>query len=488
MDVEDIHLPKSDLQEILNLENEGKIIQIKRNTNEKRASLPVKLMIGDGIDWLALITFPITRMNGVYSAKVVKVQPSIRRLIQNLPMVTGLGIKNDVTGIEETYSLISDEPVFFRGFVELEPLAAMAGYHLQARNMTAMSLNILGMAVNKVVSVADGTWGLPFNTLAKAFQIYANADIKFGFLTYNVLTYALHTEFFPDPEVICYLTSSTQYEFSEMFLEFILNSVKQTTTYMPEFLESETREQLIMSIKLFSSSGKVSKNVNTATLAMLNMKPQVPTITAGGPRYLHQAREWSLVQYQILREEMANTHPHMFERKLEPDELLYVRFGRLNLKECDNSKPITRGNRNSLLVVNEKYHDTLLNFEDMEFSHKNLLKAADDANRPLTELLLEWTRIEPQEVNRFFEHCHVDPNFAKLYKKVYEAMRLQYMRTTNDDPVVVRAMEDIIDYEHREAKDWVNQHINQLQEELEIMKNFQKKINTESRKGRNADR
>ena len=62
--------------------------------------------------------------------------------------------------MEEFYSLVSGEEVrVVRGLIDLTPLAILAGYKSQSRNMTAMGVHVLETLLNKNVStgVLDGS-------------------------------------------------------------------------------------------------------------------------------------------------------------------------------------------------------------------------------------------------------------------------------------------------------------------------------------------
>ena len=75
INMKDFHIPLQDLKQIFDGEQEGKEIKIRNYSKDKKASLPSKLMLGDGIRWLALISLPIQQHNGSYHAMVSKLQP-----------------------------------------------------------------------------------------------------------------------------------------------------------------------------------------------------------------------------------------------------------------------------------------------------------------------------------------------------------------------------------------------------------------------------
>ena len=60
----------------------------------------------------------------------MEVQPELLELIRDIPICTGLGVRRDIKGIEEFYSIISGKDVEMLGFINLNSLAIAAGYKL----------------------------------------------------------------------------------------------------------------------------------------------------------------------------------------------------------------------------------------------------------------------------------------------------------------------------------------------------------------------
>ena len=53
----------------------------------------------------------------------------------------------DVVGIEQFYTMISGENVELNGFVDLSAMSAAAGFQLRARNMAALGVQVVGLAL-----------------------------------------------------------------------------------------------------------------------------------------------------------------------------------------------------------------------------------------------------------------------------------------------------------------------------------------------------
>ena len=96
-------------------------------------------MFGDGLTWTGIISLPYKRdKNGDYLICRIIVQPRLLEVLKDLPVCTGVGVRRDVVGIEEFYSILSGKTVELNGFVDLSAMAAAACYKFRARNITAI--------------------------------------------------------------------------------------------------------------------------------------------------------------------------------------------------------------------------------------------------------------------------------------------------------------------------------------------------------------
>ena len=123
---------------------------VKYGADEYR-QIPGNIMFGNGITWMAVNSLDMhTNKDGIYFLEQMSVQQGILELVRNLPVSAGLGIRRDVRGIEEFYSLLADEPVVLsNGFLDLSSLSIAAGYKFHARNMTALGVQVIGTLLNK---------------------------------------------------------------------------------------------------------------------------------------------------------------------------------------------------------------------------------------------------------------------------------------------------------------------------------------------------
>ena len=154
-----------------------------------------------------------------------EVQPEILELIRSLPLVTGVGIKNDVTIIENRYSVYTGEKVEMAGFLELGSLLVLSGWRAINANMPVIHALVVGTILNKISSCGDGTWGLPWDQIDPALQVYCIGDVKHGHIVYNTIISILLRDLFPDPEAVCYATNTSQRRFTAWFCEWVASVV-----------------------------------------------------------------------------------------------------------------------------------------------------------------------------------------------------------------------------------------------------------------------
>ena len=141
-------------------------------------------------------------------------------------MCTGVGVRRDVVGIEDFYTILSGETIELNGVIDLSAMAAAAGYKFCARNMTALGVQILGTVLNKMVSTGDDLWGLPWNDLPPSLQVYEIGDIRFGFICYNVLAGIMIRDLFPEPDIVCKSLKMEQRGAVSWILEWIVKSLE----------------------------------------------------------------------------------------------------------------------------------------------------------------------------------------------------------------------------------------------------------------------
>ena len=135
-----------------------------------------------------------------YRFKKMIIQMELLDLLRSLPVCMGLGVKGDVHEIEQFYAELSGINLEMAGFIDLSALALVAGYQMNARGMTPMGVQVLGAILNKCVSIADNKWGYKWGDIPRSLQVHGLGDLKFGHITFIVLTGILLRDLYPDLE------------------------------------------------------------------------------------------------------------------------------------------------------------------------------------------------------------------------------------------------------------------------------------------------
>jgi len=149
-------------------------------------SLKGKIMFGNGVSWTCIISLDLSyKKDKEYIFKEMSVQSGIIEILRYLPVSARLSIQRDIRGVEELYSSISGVEVRMeRGFVELTSLAVLAGYNFQAKNTTAISVQVHGTLLNENVSTGDDC---RWEEVPEALRCYVLGEIRLRFITYSVL-------------------------------------------------------------------------------------------------------------------------------------------------------------------------------------------------------------------------------------------------------------------------------------------------------------
>jgi len=182
------------------------------------------------------------------------------------------------------------------GFVDLAAMSIAAGFKFHARNMTALGVQVLGTILNKTVSTGDDMWGLRWDEIPDALQIYGIGDIKFGFMVYIVLAGILLRDLFPDPDVVCAYLRCEQEEAVKWFLDWLVLSLEGVEFHADAESRAETREEFLYLLRFRDARDKLCPSPPKYIVLWTRLLGSWPSITHGGCRFLIQCREWFMVQ------------------------------------------------------------------------------------------------------------------------------------------------------------------------------------------------
>ena len=448
-DVESLRITKFDKIRMTRPEMKGKTFTLGRRNkytdDEERwfedengtlledgyTNFPAKVMMGDGIHWAALISFTINKSSKGYDYTCNPVLRSMVNFLNKLPVVQGLGISEDVRATQDWFSLLSGESVKLAGFVDIANLAILAGYQLSSFNMTAVSLNVNGSTLNKIVSVGDGKWGLRFDLLPRSLRAYAIADLKFGHMAYSTLMTILLREIFPDPDVSCRLTGTNQFLFVEWFSSWIrsvLVGVRIDTAQLGDF---PTRESLFDALRYRDSGSKLSLHApSRVDTVRCITNCFFPTITRGGARFLQPVRNFFLAQYESLRQ--SGIEPRMFGAELTQEDKWYARFGHTDFSRVNLAAPVPVNARLyplALVTPREMVKDVMSPDPLRNLTGSVLMGAAGEVDRDMRAALLEWCRLDIHRIAVIFDRMGDDEFFSMRFRGYYEDFRLMYLNT-----------------------------------------------------------
>ena len=450
-----------------------------RMMEDKWVSFPAKIIFGNGCSWAGVMSFEMEKDEDDYFIITCPdIQKSIVAILHDLPVCTGLKVKSNVTIIEETITLFINQEFKMLGPVDLECLAVLAGWRLESRHMTSMSMIALGAPMNNVCSKGDNSWGLRYQDLPHSLRVYAMGNIKFGFLTYNVLISLFLREMFPDPDIACYLSSCNQTDYISWFCVWIGQTLQNSAVFSPAVSVSVTRSDLLASLRYRTHRGLLSATPSDKVNLVIDLLPHWPTLTEGGPRFLQPVRERYLSQYQLLQEAQVFEHEKMFSVTITAAHRLYGRFGHLDIGEVDSKLGTDPATDTLGLVSHPRLKKQIFQVDTSSVSISSLLAEARRTDRGQREALYEWARLNVLKVDSLFDKYRRDVGFSKNYRSYYEDLRLIVMRSTNTAPSVVPGCEATIKRNQAEGLAKAKFRLEQLEREViaqrEIVAKFSK--------------
>ena len=407
--------------------------------------IPGKIMIGNGLTWMFVISLNLRRDNtGSYLVERMKVQDGLVCILGDLPVSAGLGVRRDIRGIEEFYTLISGSRVELKaGFLDLTTLAIVAGYKLHSKNMTCMGVQVLGSLLNKTVSTGDDLWGLPWNEIPAALRVYGIGDCRFGFMTYNVLAGIIMRDLFPDPDIVCRFLECNQKQAVAWFLDWLVLSLEGLEFHAGAEEMAESRGDMLRSLRFRNARDKLDGVHPKFVEIWCRLLGSWPSMTHGGCRFVIQPRLWFLEQICILGRCKIQWIDQRVLRRPDEDDWLYARFGlsqeQIGYQSWRNPVTRLRG-----LVRPPGINVALLEFDPSTTKNTVIGRRCTVLGRSQRWAILEWARLNPDKIRAFFARMIRDKGFRIFYRCIYDAMRLMHMRIFDTRAPRVGKVEDAL--------------------------------------------
>ena len=407
--------------------------------------LPAKIMLGDGVRFCLIISTVLERdRSGEYVINRLTVQEELLDFISEIPVATGVGVARDVTDIEFFFSLISGKEVEMKGSIELGSLAVLAGYEFNARNMTALGIQVMGTILNKACSTGDDKWGWSWFDIPKALQVYGLGDIRFGYMCYTTLAGILQADTFPDPEICCKYLECSQVEFTAFFMDWTRSSLEGVDVHADTAQSAGSRKGLIDSLRFRLVDGSVlSDHQPNRIRVWKKLVGEWPTITSGGCRFLLQARIKFIHQMEVLRK---LNYPWRFDLKLpevSQEFREYARFGisRSVLKKVIWTEEVPESRR--LEMVRPLSLETpMLELDPAKDKCSKILRFCTQNGRIQKLAVMEWCRMYPNRIVNFLQRMDADKDYKLYYRPVYDSIRLIFWRVVNRPTIKIAFMEE----------------------------------------------
>ena len=395
---------------------------------------PAKFVIGDGLNWLLIISTDITKGRSNYRCTIAPPQPALLELLHQLPPLTGPGIKFALVQFENILSQLAGFRIRLPNFIELPSLATLAGWNMQTTSFDALSLITLGTPQYSLFPTTSNRWSPRFSELPAQLKTLIIAEAKSAFMIYNCFLISLREEVLPDPEIWCFLTNSQQRSVLTWWADWVTATLRGITVSPEAATKASTRQQLLESLRAVDPSGQILDHPPYRIKLINIMIRGAATLTRGGCRFLHVERERALTNFAIAANEPIPASQHLFKNAITDAKIMYARFDQYNVHALDAKLPVPSSSANVALAHHPKLPYPKVEIDVTKISVDYMLDIFRKLRRSQTEGILEWARENPSKIDDLFKAFSKSDMIAKKFRAVYDPVRLIGLRVLNIHP------------------------------------------------------
>lgn len=381
----------------------GKVNFLLARYKIKGSPLPVRIMFGDGINWMFTIRLPIVLKkekacgNRKAYFMAVEADPQLGVLLESLPTLVGRGILKDREDIQMILSIFKLQ-VKLPPMVDIATLALWCGWDLSKTSLFALNFIATGKIMNKAVSEGDGLWHLPISELPRSLRQYLVGDVRSGYVSTVTLLTLTVRNIFPDPACICYALDAPQNITFTWVCELLLQTLSGLEPKNPAEWDRTSRQGLARSLTTGIKGVKVSDKV----MLLSKILPKWPHITNGGPRFIQPVRTMFVFQHKILQDlnfstEIVTARP---TKIIDVAWTKFVTFGRgpkFFTTGIVTSGPSLRSHPECMgtmaMLHNEEGEVTL-----ELLAHPRLAELAKESKVDISHMIREYASVYPQNI------------------------------------------------------------------------------------------
>ena len=369
-----------------------------KETKHKSKNIPARIIIGNGLTWMASIKFP-WEPKEIDGKKRMFFNPTDFDMKQfetifDAKFVVGSGINNDVKEIEAFITEVYGQRIKLPTSVEMHSLALLAGYRFPKTKLFNLQLILAGGVHNKIVSCADNGWGLPWVDLDYAFKLYALADVRHGYQCYVILISLIILNLFPDPVPVCEYLDLPQDRAFEYLSHMICATLGNLELNQEAYANARTRKELATSLRV---PGHHSDGHPKILEALSNIIPPWPTVCYGSARDFHTVSSYfasqqvdKLIIWMKIVNDSKLSHPTIYARSSVPTD--FERYTLSYGRDLEIQMIHPGSNTEAVLPPREDLKDKCFNLDPTNLTDDAVMAEKFRTNQPRTVGMLEWAR------------------------------------------------------------------------------------------------
>jgi len=421
-----------------------------------------EVCFGNGINWCARVNLgleSIYHSDGTFdryawSVNKLHTDNKMLRFLLKFDFYVGASFPAGVSRLGKQLMDIYQVHLKMPKTVSINALTAAAGWQAElAPDVTtnlicngALMRNLEGIDAQHMI-IAD----IHDNSVVNATIL---GDLRFTHVTTTVLLSIITRNIFPDPEVCCAILELSQKDWVTYLIHLIITQLADQLLDRKAKTKSTTRGELLLSLCTFETDengfyrkGAKKKEPLESLRRFSQLLPNWPSITYGGPRFLHIVRQCFIEQYEVLKSinHINSFITPNFNKEVDQDFVRVATFDRLlsPMPTVFPPEPMPG------LVAWPEFADTIFKIDPENLVTKELFQEATRVNRNVQTGIYEAVRLNPHlygELVHAIEHMDLSKYEYRFWKKVafYDRLRLCAYRITGKNVPRSQKMEELI--------------------------------------------
>lgn len=423
------------------------------------------IYFGNGISWCAKVNLGLESVyhtDGTFNkyawcVNKLHTDNKIIKFLLKFKFYVGTHLPTLILGLERQMREMYKVYLRMPQTVSIDALTATAGWQADLGPELTTNLICNGTLSRNIKGVDDDQMIIADIHEKSVVNAELVGRVRYVHVTTTVLLNIIIRNLFPDPEVCCAILELSQKDWVIYLIDLIIAQIANLELDNEAKEKSVTRGDLLLSLRAVDmkpTDGNVltwDRTLHKEPLESLRrfseLLPNWPSITHGGPRFLHIVRQCFIQQYEVLK---AINHVNAYVspnlgKEIDQEFTRVTVFDRILSPMPVIFPPVSKPG----LVAWPEFTEHLFQVDPGNLATDELFQEAKRINRNVQTGIYEAVRLDPalySELVQAIDYMDLSKHEFRFWKKVafYDRLRLCAYRSTGKNVPRSQKMEELI--------------------------------------------